>query len=192
MSQQARFPEMADGRILELEAAAFEYAKCRDQRQKLTAQEVELKARLLRLMKESGKDSYEYDGVEVELVTVEETVKVKVRKKDYEAESNSQTVRQLDSQAAETDSVILDPHCRLCEAPNPEWQTIDGQFFYCEAHSSNIQEGEQVRRIRDAEKAGALIQQMREADDAEPPRQDPLVEEGAFINARNRGRRKTR
>jgi hypothetical protein len=136
-------------------------------------------------MKESGKDSYEYDGVEVELVTVEETVKVKVRKKDNERDESPA------APAIAADAP--DPVCRLCEAPNPEWQTTDGQFFYCEAHSSNIQEGEQVRRIRDAEKAGALIQQMREADEeSEAPRQDPLVEEGAFINARNRGRRKTR
>jgi hypothetical protein len=183
-AQPQRLPGMEDAQLEALHAAALEYAGIRDQRQKLTAQEVELKARLLRLMKESGKDSYEYDGVEVELVTVEETVKVKVRKKDDERDASPAAP----AIAAEHAEAV----CRLCEAPNPEWQTTDGQFFYCEAHSSNIQEGEQVRRIREAEKAGALIQQMRDADDAEPPRQDPLVEEGAFINARNRGRRKTR
>lgn len=72
-------PEMEDREIRPLHEAALEYAEIRDSRMALNKQEVELKGRLLGLMKQHGKETYAYDGVEVRIVHEEETVKVKVK-----------------------------------------------------------------------------------------------------------------
>jgi len=197
MSQPQRLPGMEDSAVEELEDAAREYATIRDERQKLTLHESELKAKLLRLMKDGKRSLYERDGVKIELVVEEETVKVRVKKEreegDRPASSSVTTVRPV------TPDETPEPLCRLCQAPNPEFQTTDGKFFYCEIHSSNVQEGEKVKRIRDRQKAEAIAQTMREPGDEsenEAPREDPLLspsaqaEESAFINQRNKGRRK--
>jgi len=75
-----RLPGMEDAKIEALESAAMEYVKIRDKRQKLTTKEVELKQDLLSLMHEHNRDHYEYNGVTVDVVVEEETVKVKIRK----------------------------------------------------------------------------------------------------------------
>jgi len=97
----------------------------------------------------------------------------------------------------------VDPHaealCRLCSAPNPEFQTSDKKFYYCAKCAVNKQDEETLVRIRDAAKAAVIASTMREPGDEsenEGPREDPLLspsaqaEESTFINARNKGRRK--
>lgn len=195
MSTQDRLPGMEDAAVQELEDAAREYATIRDERQRLTAHEVELKAKLLRLMKASKRSLYERDGVKVWLVVEEESVKVKVKKEREDVgtpvTTSVTTVRPV------VPAEIPDAICRLCSAPNPEFQTTDGRFFYCEIHSANIQEGEQVKRIRDLAKAAVITESMgREPGDESEneEHEDPLLsptaqaEEGAFINQRNKGR----
>ncbi len=73
---------MEDRKIEELHIAATEYVKYRDKRQQLTQTEVELKTELLRLMKKHKKETYKVDGIEVNIVHEEETVKVKILKDD--------------------------------------------------------------------------------------------------------------
>ena len=75
-----RLPGLEDAKIEALQTAAVEYAKIRDKRQKLTTEEVELKGSLLKLMKKHKRDHYEFEGVSIDVITEEETVKVKIRK----------------------------------------------------------------------------------------------------------------
>ncbi len=88
---------------------------------------------------------------------------------------------------------VMDLLCRLCDAPNPEHATIDGKFAYCETHSANIQEGERLKRIRDAVKAAGVVRGLREPGEEEfqeEERTDPLAEEGAFINKRAKAKKR--
>ena len=78
--RQERLPGMKDSKLEALHNAALDYAEIRDKRQALTKEEVELKGQLLTLMHKHRKDHYEYNGVVVDLVTEEETVKVRVKK----------------------------------------------------------------------------------------------------------------
>ena len=82
--KQPSLEGMEDRQIKELQDAAVSYAEIRDERMDLNRQEVDLKAKLLALMKKHNKETYSYDGVEVNVVHEEETVKVKVKKKDEE------------------------------------------------------------------------------------------------------------
>lgn len=82
VARSPRLEGMEEGEIKELQDAAVKYAKIRDKRQKLTSDEVSLKADLLKLMKKHKKENYAYDGVEVSIVVEEETVKVKIRKEE--------------------------------------------------------------------------------------------------------------
>jgi hypothetical protein len=82
MARQKDLPGMTDRKIKDLHEKAEEYADVRDQRQALTPKEVALKAELLSLMKKHKLDKYAYNGVEVERITEEETVKVRIRKPD--------------------------------------------------------------------------------------------------------------
>ncbi len=78
--KQKRLPGMEDAEIQELEALAEEYDDIKNQRVALSAKEVPLKKKLLDIMKANNKTKYTRDGVEVELVVEEETVKVKIKK----------------------------------------------------------------------------------------------------------------
>ena len=69
-----------DRAIKPLEDAANDYAEIRDERMRLTEQETGLKAKLLSLMKKYQKTTYDRDGIHVEIVHEEETVKVRVKK----------------------------------------------------------------------------------------------------------------
>ena len=80
--RQDRLPGMADAKIAALHNAAMDYAEIRDQRQELTKSEVELKEKLIGLMHAHKKTVYDYNGVHIELIVEEETVKVKVRDPD--------------------------------------------------------------------------------------------------------------
>src|SRR6185312_14723044 len=87
--RQPRLPGMADAELESLHEAALSYAEIRDQRQELTQQESELKGQLLSLMHKHRKDHYEYNGVVVDFVVEQETVKVRVKKhKDGDEESD--------------------------------------------------------------------------------------------------------
>ena len=77
---------MADAKLEALHDAALSYAEIRDQRQALTKQEVELKGSLLTLMHKHKKDHYEYNGVTIDLVAEQETVKVRVAKAKLDAD----------------------------------------------------------------------------------------------------------
>lgn len=92
---------------------------------------------------------------------------------------------------------VMDLHCLLCDAPNPEFATTDGKRAYCEKDKHNKAEDDTLKRIRDSAKAAAVAEEMREpGDESEPePLRDPLLsddaqrDEASFINERNkRGR----
>jgi hypothetical protein len=69
---------MEDRKLADLEDAAEDYAKIRDKRVKLTAQEIDTKATLLALMKKHRKTEYNRDGIRIWIVMEQETVKVKI------------------------------------------------------------------------------------------------------------------
>ena len=83
--RQARLPEMEDPKIEELETAAESYATIRDQRMALTPQEKKLKDDLHAAMIRLGKKTYRHEGVEIEVIAKEETVRVRI-KKEQQAE----------------------------------------------------------------------------------------------------------
>jgi hypothetical protein len=170
---------MEDPAIEELQEAALAYAAVRDQRQKLTAREAELKQTLLTQMRYHKKQIYSCDGVEIERVSEEETVKVRVRKADPD-----------DAGAPElAEDAAAEALCRLCEAPNPAFVTQDRKFFYCEKCEVNKQEGEVLVRILDTAKAEAIVEELLDGKSAGAgERVDPLEDEAQFINQRNRGR----
>jgi hypothetical protein len=80
--RQARLPGVDDPEIEELESAAEEYVDVRDRRMALTEEEVELKGELLKLMHEHNKTKYVHNGTEIRVVAKDETVKVKIKKKE--------------------------------------------------------------------------------------------------------------
>jgi hypothetical protein len=80
----ARLPGMEDPAIEELENAAREYAGTRDDRMHLLETEIELKGKLLDLMKKNNKELYKRDGIEIRLVHEKESVKVKVKKDEVD------------------------------------------------------------------------------------------------------------
>lgn len=72
-------PGLEDHAIKALDNAAAEYADIRDQRMALTNQEVDLKSRAMKLMKKYGKTTYKHNGVSIEIVPGDESIKVKVK-----------------------------------------------------------------------------------------------------------------
>ena len=84
-ARQKPLPGMADRKISKLHDTAMSYAEMRDQRMALGAQEVELKGKLLDLMKAQKKEHYEYGGVVIDIVHESENVKVKVKKQEIDA-----------------------------------------------------------------------------------------------------------
>jgi len=87
--RQQDLPGTEDRAIKPLEEAAQDYAEIRDRRMALNAEEVGLKAKVLRLMKHHGKQAYHRDGVSIEIVVEEETVKVRVKKVDDETDETT-------------------------------------------------------------------------------------------------------
>lgn len=75
----ASLPGMEDHAIKALDNAAAEYADIRDQRMDLTRQEVDLKSRTMKLMKRHGKTTYKHNGISIEVVAGDESIKVKVK-----------------------------------------------------------------------------------------------------------------
>ena len=80
--RQQRIPGTEDAKIDALEEIAEDYASIRDQRQLLTVQEVDLKSKVLDLMKANGKEHYRRNGVEITITHEKESVKVRVKKAD--------------------------------------------------------------------------------------------------------------
>lgn len=106
--RQKRLPGMADAKLEALHNAALDYAEVRDKRQELTKEEVALKGTLLTLMHKHKKDHYEYNGVTIDLVTEEETVRVRVKKAkadDDEPEEVSESAPEQDPDESELEDV---------------------------------------------------------------------------------------
>ena len=80
--KQERLPGTEDAEISELQETALDYADKRDQRIAILKEETELKSRLLAIMHKHGKTTYDYKGVHVEIVSEEETVKVKITEQE--------------------------------------------------------------------------------------------------------------
>ena len=98
-SRSPRLPGLEDSVIQPLEHAALAYADIRDQRMELSKQEVSLKGELLTLLKKHGKTHYQRDGITVDLVTEEETVRVRVHKpgkEEAEAEESDEIAVAVD------------------------------------------------------------------------------------------------
>lgn len=77
---------MEDRRFEDLDDKAREYVKVRDKRQDLTRREVELKSDLLGLLKKHKKTEYHHEDIDIWIVVEQESVKVKVAKKDEDEE----------------------------------------------------------------------------------------------------------
>lgn len=86
-AKQDDLPGMENRKMKDLHSAAMEYADVRDRRQELNKEEVELKSKLLRLMKQHKMEKYEYEDVSIWIEIEEETVKVRVKKPKEEEEA---------------------------------------------------------------------------------------------------------
>jgi hypothetical protein len=85
---QQRIPG-TESEIDELDDLASEYANIRDQRMELNRQEAALKQNLLTMMHRHKKTTYHHDGIEIDIIQEEETVKVRVKKpKDEEGDED--------------------------------------------------------------------------------------------------------
>lgn len=71
-----------DREFKDLSEAAMEYVLHRDERMEALKQEVELKGKVLGLMKKHGKKTYIHDNISIEIVPKEEKIKVQVKKPD--------------------------------------------------------------------------------------------------------------
>lgn len=80
--EQADLPGTEDSAIKPLEDAAKRYAKIRDERMELNADEAKIKAALIVLMHKHGKTTYSRHGITITLVPEAENVKVKIKGKD--------------------------------------------------------------------------------------------------------------
>jgi hypothetical protein len=78
--RNADLPGMEERAIKPLEEIAAQYADIRDRRMALSEEEVALKTKAIQLMHKHKKTEYRHDGIEILLVTGDETVKVKVKK----------------------------------------------------------------------------------------------------------------
>ena len=77
--RQQRLPEMEDSKISVLEDCALSYAEARDERMGLSQREVELKGKLLDLMKAEKKEHYKRGNIKIDIVHEKENVKVKIK-----------------------------------------------------------------------------------------------------------------
>jgi hypothetical protein len=97
-AKQSDLPGMEERHIDDLHKAALDYVAVRDVRMSLTEQEVPAKARVLEMMRKHKKDKYICEGVEIERVPGEETVKVKVHKAAAEEAKDEQKTPQTEGQ----------------------------------------------------------------------------------------------
>ena len=78
--KQADLPTMENRELMDLEAAAIEYVENRDARMSALKEEVKLKQKVLDLMKKHKKTTYSHGGITIEVVPVDEKIKVRVEK----------------------------------------------------------------------------------------------------------------
>jgi hypothetical protein len=78
--EQVDLPGTEDSAIKPLEDAAKAYARVRDERMELTAEEGKRKAALIPLMHKYQKTTYKRHGIEINLIPEGEDVKVKIAK----------------------------------------------------------------------------------------------------------------
>ena len=71
---------MEDHHLLDLEEAALNYARVRDERMAMLKRELDLKDVLHQLMKRHQKTLYRVEEMEIKIVAKDETVKVKLLK----------------------------------------------------------------------------------------------------------------
>jgi hypothetical protein len=83
-ARQQTLPEMEDRKIEALEELALQYAEIRDQRISLSQSEVDLKGKLLDLMKAQKREHYHRGAIKIDIVHEKENVKVKVKAGDDE------------------------------------------------------------------------------------------------------------
>ncbi len=76
--KQQRLPGV-ENKLADLHSCALDYADKRDERQACLVDEVELKTKLLGLMKKHKLEHYEYEDVNIDIVHEEETVKVRIK-----------------------------------------------------------------------------------------------------------------
>lgn len=88
--RQPRLSGMEDPKIEVLEDLALGYAEIRDQRMALSTQEIELKGKLLDLMKAQKREHYHHGNIKIDIVHEKENVKVKVKAGSDEDESDSE------------------------------------------------------------------------------------------------------
>lgn len=84
--EQADLPGTEDSAIKPLEDAAKRYAKIRDERMELNADEAKLKTSLIALMHKHGKTTYSRHGIVITLIPEGEKVKVKIKGKDVDGD----------------------------------------------------------------------------------------------------------
>lgn len=84
--RQGRLPGTEDAKIDILEDLAEDYAAIRDQRQGLSRREVDLKKKLLDLMKANKKKVYQRNGVSIKIEVEKEKVIVRVKNVDGDDE----------------------------------------------------------------------------------------------------------
>ncbi len=83
--RQARLPEMEDPAIEAIERAADKYVEFRDERMAAMREEVDLKTKLIAVMKKNRKTTYDRGGYHIEIVVEHEKVKVKIKDPEKEA-----------------------------------------------------------------------------------------------------------
>lgn len=79
MPKQKVFKEMENQAIEKLEDLAEKYAFLRDQRMKLTKDEVELKSQIAREMNAAKKKHYQHNGIEID-ISAEDKIHVRVKR----------------------------------------------------------------------------------------------------------------
>ncbi len=79
-SATKRLPGMEDHHLPDLEEAALNYARVRDERMAMLKRELDLKDVLHTLMKRHSKTLYRVEEMEIKVVARDETVKVKLLK----------------------------------------------------------------------------------------------------------------
>lgn len=78
--KQDRLPGTEDAALADLDSIGFEYAAMRDKRMDLNKQEIDLKARAIKLMHKHNRSHYKYQDLEMEIVPGDENIRVRVKK----------------------------------------------------------------------------------------------------------------
>lgn len=77
-----RLPGLEDARIEELETLAEDYKKWQKKRMSALAKEVEIKDKIMGVLKGQKKKHYRYEDLEIEIIATKEKLKIKGVKDD--------------------------------------------------------------------------------------------------------------